>query len=467
MMNMLLRRKCCCATLPVKQWTASVCTSGSCVFTCAGAVATCIPTITFCDSYRQTIGLPDALDPTKCYIMVLGGCLYVVNGFTYVSSCNDTPTSTRNIGTLYGVYDKPTGNCDTLCPDIQNLGYYFGPDTWTGGINCGTNITLTYAWTNAYCKGTVDDPCNPVYPDACVKKVGTITSQWNLGEFPISFYGVPTQCTPDQAPCTDCTTYNPVTAPSSMNYSNQIAAPNNCNLLFPTDPCGSNPSCTVTGAFSCTIQQIAPEYRTYSFAFSITRSCTYPFGDGSGWVQDGFGNVWNGGDRIQIDGCIFRLDGPGCKSSTLANKINSVLGQASQTGSATFSASGNNSWIGSACPTIPATTCSNCIDGPYSWDGPYYSNGNKTATWYAAPQYTYTFLSILQTYNSSFNRPGYGCQCTGSPYGSNAGQYMSTNFYDVFGPAIEYGVSLSGTSFSMIDVPGASNAPCCPPPSMS
>jgi hypothetical protein len=252
-----------------------------------------------------------------------------------------------------------------------------------------------------------------------------------------------------------------------MNYSNQIAAPNNCNLVFPTDPCGFTPSCTVRGELSCTIQQIAPEYRTYSFAFSITRSCAYPVGDGTGWVGDGFGNAWSGGDRIQVDGCIFRLDGPGCKSSTLANKINSVLGQASQTGSTTFAASGNNTWIGSACPTIPTTTCSNCIDGPYLWDGPYYSSGGTIATWYAAPQYTYTFLSNLQTYNYSFNRPSYGCQCTGSYSGNNFGQYMSTNFYDSFGPAIEYGVSLSGTSFSMTDVPGASNPACCPPPSMS
>jgi len=468
MMNMLVRKKCCCAG-KVKQWTANVCTvSGSCVFTCAGAVATCIPVITFCDSYRETIGLPEALDPLKCYIMSLGGCLYVVGDFTFVSSCDETPTSTRNIGTLEGIYDKPVGQgCDTLCPDIQNVGYNFGPDEWIGGIACGSDITLTYVWTDAFCKGGIDDPCNPEFPDPCVKKIGTITTQWNLGQFPSTFFGVPTQCTPDQAPCTDCVTFNPVSAPLSMRYNNQIAAPNNCNLLFPTDPCGPNPSCSVRGTFSCSIQQIAPENRTSSFAFSITRSCTYPFGDGTGWAQDGAGNAWNGGNTLQIDGCIFRLEGPGCKSSTLASKINDVLGQASQDGSTTFAAVGNNSWIGSACPTIPPTTCSNCIDGPYLWDGPFYSSGGLIATWFAAPQFTYTFLSSLSTSNLSFNDPVNGCRCTGGAFGNTGGAYMSTNFFDGTGPAIEYAVSLSGNSFSMIDELGASNPPCCPAPNMS
>jgi len=460
MMNLLVRRKCCCAGAPVKQWTASVCTSGSCVRTCAGSIATCIPTITFCDSYRQTIGLPDALDPTKCYIMVLGGCLYVVNDFTYVSTCDSTPTSTRNIGTLYGTYDKPVGlGCDTLCASLQSI-HTYGPEVWIGGIACGTDIVLTYPWTNARCSNVGGEECSATPFDPCPKTVGTIATTHNLGSFPVGFAWPPTQCSPEIANCVDCIYQNSNPQSNSWYFNEQISS-NYCGSSNPFGICVT-PSCSLSEQFNSSIQSTDPSLWTYSVGFSITRSCAYPFGDGTGWVSGGPDSNY-----ITIDNCLFGLN-TGCRSSTLATKINDVLGQASQVGSTTFTATGTNAWIGQACNAIPGADCDSCLSSPYSWSGPYYTNSGRTATWYAAPILTYIFNSTLSARNFSRNGSD-GCGCTGSDFGGIIGYYVSTNQTSgiISGPVIEYGSSLTGASFAMTDDPGASNPPCCPAPTMS
>lgn len=458
MMNMLLRRKCCCATLPVKQWTATACTANSCVQTCAGGLATCITTITFCDAYRKTIGLPDALDPTKCYIMVLGGCLYVVNNFTYVASCSDTPTSTRNIGTFYGVYDKPVGlGCDTLCPSLQSI-HTYGPETWIGGIACGTDIVLTYAWTNARCSNAGGEECSATPFDPCPKTVGSISTTHNLGSFPVGFAWSPTACSPDIANCVDCIYQNSNPQSNVWFFNDQIAS-NYCGTL--SNSCDA-PSCSVSEYFVGNIAYTDPTLWTYSVGFEITRSCVYPIGDGTGWVAGGPDTNY-----ITIDNCLFGLD-TGCRSSVLATKINDVLGQASQVGSTTFDAKGTNAWIGQACRVLSGSKCDSCLSNPYAWDGPYYSNSGRTATWYAAPILTYIFNSYLIGRNFSYNFPE-GCGCTGSSYGGIAGSYVSTNQASgiISGPMIQYGTPLTGASFAMTDDPGASNPPCCPAPSMT
>lgn len=479
MINTVLRRKCCC-TPKVKEWTATVC-SNSCVVTCSGTGSTCIPTITFCDSYRQSIGLPDALDPRYCYIMILGGCLYTVNEPTYVVSCDATPTSTRNIGSLYGVFDQPEdGGCDVICTEIKDSDYLVGPDTWTGGFACGANITLTYEWPDAYCRretfpGTVNGSCTPTCVDPCVKKIGTIVSSWDLGQFPDKWFSEPVQCSSLPGYCVNCGGYNPLgyTFWQGRLQNHQISS-NYCPNLK-QDVCNT-PACEVFDDFSCSVSPVPTQYRTYTQAFTITRSCVYPYGDGTGWIDLGPGT-----NIIGIDGCVFRIQAPGCRASTLASAINNALGQAAQVGTTTFVSTGTNAWIGQACIS-QSCVGSSCLGSggsftnPYLWDGPYYSNSGRTATWYAAPWLTYVMSSSLTSTSFVYNDSEQGCICgpgDGNPYcsgttpGSTFGNYVSSNLVTPPGKLIEYGVSFAGSDFTMVDDPSVSNQPCCPPPSIA
>lgn len=477
MMGAVIRRQCCC-TPKVKQWTASLC-SNSCIVTCSGTGSLCIPEITFCDSYRESIGLPDALDSEKCYIMILGGCLFVVNDFTYVASCNPTPTSTRNIGTLYGVFDKPeSGDCDQICTDIKDDAYLVGPDVWTGGFACGTNLTLTYQWPDAYCRRetfTTNGSCSPICVDPCVKKIGTIVSAWSLGQFADQWYSQPVPCSLLTPSCTNCGGYLPSGYPFGAGRKQNHQIGSNFCPNVPANNCNS-PACNVNDDFNCYVQPVATEYRTYVEALTITRSCVYPIGDGTGWIDEGPGS-----DTLGIDSCVFRNLYPGCKASTLATAINSALGQASQVGSTTFVATGTNAWIGSACilQSCIGTACIN-ISGqggnPYLWDGPYYSNSGKTATWYAAPWLTYVMTSGLTSTSFIRNFSDSGCSCGGGDgsidcfgiqTGSTSGIYQSNNAATLSGPFIEYGVSFSASTFTMVDNPIGNNQPCCPPPTIS
>ena len=471
MMSMVLPRTCCCGP-KVRQWTASLC-SNACVVTCSGTGAICIPEITFCDSYRESIGLPKALDTEKCYIMILGGCLFVVNDPTYVSSCNDTPTSTRNIGILYGVFDQPEdGGCDEICTGIKDDDFLVGPDVWTGGFACGTPLTLTYQWPDAYCRDetfTTNGSCSPICIDPCVKKIGTIVSAWSLGQFPDQWYSNPVQCSLTSIACTSCGGYLPSGYPfgSGRPQNHQIGS-----NLCPNIPLCTLAACNVNDSFTCFVQPVASEFRVYEQALTITRSCVYPIGDGTGWIDLGPGS-----NVLGIDTCVFRNLEPGCKASTLATAINNALGQASQVGSTTFVAVGTDAWIGNACVYPACAVSSACLpSSPYLWDGPYYSNSGKTATWYAAPWLTYQMASNLVSSSFIRNFSDSGCSCGGGDgsidcfgiqYQSTDGYYVSNNYPDNSGPVIEYGVTFNAATFTMIDNPIISNQPCCPPPGIS
>ena len=77
------------------------------------------------------------------------------------------------------------------------------------------------------------------------------------------------------------------------------------------------------------------------------------------------------------------------------------------------------------------------------------------------------------SYARNFSESGCGCgsgdgvgNCSGYQFGSTYGTYQSMNL-DLNGPFIEYGVTFTGSTFTMVDSPLVSNQPCCPPPTIS
>lgn len=459
-MSLILSYKCCCDNTLVKVWSAAKCsTSAPCTYDCIGEIGTCAGGITFCDEYRDSIGLPKALDPDYCYFMVAGGCYYLVSGFTFEASCSSTPTLTHNIGSFDSVVLKdPLLGCEDLCPNLLDSIKYWGPEIWTGGFTCNSTLTVAFSLTGVYATG-----CSPF--DSCSVSIGSFSSAWHIGTWP-TFIREVTECQPDQFTCEECLYTGPQPDPGQLysSISDQLGgSTNQCNPDSGVDdPCftlsPTGPKATGFISLAANLYGASQDDLIYTVGFTITRSCAYTLGDGTGWVSFGDGMY------VTIDNCVF-AGIIGGTSEALATKINDVLGSSTDPGATTFVATGSsNAWIGQACVNLDFTSCPACLFDVTSWDGPTYSNGNKTATFYVAYKYKVGLQVSLSAFNY-FGEADAGCYCTGSPFGQIFSAFISDPDSD---PTFEKISVISGSDFTMIKDPGYSDDfPCVTVPTVT
>lgn len=447
--------KCCCGGTD-KIWSASRCTETGCMNDpCEECTPECPPFLTFCDAYRNSIGLPPALDSAKCYIVSLGGCLYVVTGFTG-GICSSTPTLTHNSASFYGIYPAPTppGTCLGFCSTLSGS-HLVEFEPFDGGIPCGTTFSVTANWSGVYCNGEcASDPGAPI--NQCTRELGTLTFDWRLDAWPGVLVSSITKCDEASRQCATCVEIDPSgTLPTQYNASQQIVD-NYCNDLDPTpDPCESisipfGPACTVYATLSLlTVYPPSPPAAT--IALTITRSC----GCGTGsWI---YGTPDSG---IYIEGCLFYPDSCGTTATAFAEKINAVLGKRSDACLATYSANGTCAHVGAAQISCPTDACNGQINpGPYAWTGPFFSSGYCTATYYAQPVLAYKLSLTIATNNFTFFRTENNrCECTGSALGGLTAIYESNEV------GIECKETVSTSDFTLTKISGPT---CCTVPTIA
>jgi hypothetical protein len=445
--------KCCCGGTD-KIWSAARCAETSCQNDpCTACSPTCPATVTFCDAYRASIGLPPALDPGFCYLVALGGCLYVVTGFT-VGACSPVPTLTHNSASLYGIFPAPPkGTCLDFCGSIEGVhNVEFEP--FDGGMPCGTPITVTANWGGVYCTGDCDPP-----PNRCIKELGNLMFEWKLDSWPSIAVSLQTKCDTVSRQCAECVEVDPAgSLPAQYNANDQISD-NYCNELNPTaDPCDDpsiafGPGCTAYATLTVSIVSASSPPAAFP-ALTITRSCDCGLG---GWVSGSpdFGLV--------IEGCSFVPDPCGTTVEAFAAKINAVLGNKSAACLASYTATtGDCAHIGYGQLECPATACSGSLDitggPPYVWTGPVYSNGYCTATYYAQPVLAYKLTLTVQTFNFTRLDPDQVCRCTGSQQGGMFAQYESNEVL------IECQQTVSPSMFTLTQISGPA---CATPPTVA
>ena len=446
-----LHRAACCCGGTDKIWSASRCSTNGCQNDpCTECTPSCPATVTFCDAYRATIGLPPALDPTKCYIVSLGGCLFVVTGFT-VGACSPTPTLTHNSASFYGIYAAPTPpqTCLGLCsPLVGSHLVEFVP--FDGGIPCGTDFTVTVDLNGVYCNGEcADDPPGAPF-NICTRELGTKTFQWSLDAWPSILVSYQTKCDTAARQCAECVEVDPSGTLPNTYVANDQVVDNYCNDLSPVpDPCEDllipfGPACTLYG--NLTLDIVFPASPPAAVpALTITRSCDCGTG---GWIS---GSPDSG---LYIEGCYFYPDPCGTTAEAFAEKINAVLGKQSATCLATYSATGTCAHIGIAQHVCPPESCDGQLTtsiGPYSWSGPFYSSGYCTATYYAQPIMAYKLTFAISALNFTFfNTDNNQCQCTGSNLGGFTAVFESNEI------PIECEVPMAATDFTLTKVSGPS-----------
>lgn len=450
-----MQAKCCCGGAEDKIWSASKCSTTSCQNDpCTSCTPTCPDTVTFCDAHRETIGMPPPpLDEGLCYLVALGGCLYVVTGYT-TGSCSPTPTLTHNSVAFYGTAVKPPppSTCLGLCGAIAGM-HKVPFEAFTGGLSCKSIFVATANWSEVCCTGCCDEVVSP--NDQCVRQLGGMQFEWKMGVWPSGLRSVPTKCDPDLRDCVQCVEIDPTGVTSSTYDASDQVVDNWCNGSDPTaNPC-NDPSINSFGA-SCRVYATAqlsviaatsPPAAVASL--TITRSCDCGSG---GWIS-------GSPSSLVIEGCTFYADDCGTTAAALAAKINAVLGAPSAECLATYSASGTDAMIGAACLKCPAETCSECMGETYAWTGPYYTNGGCTATYYAQPVTAYQLTLTVLTNNFSFYNQNVGdCRCTGSSLGGFSAVYQSNEIL------IENGVAVSPSEFTLTQISGPS---CCTEPVIS
>lgn len=446
--------KCCCEGASDIIWQGARCSLTSCQSQpCGDCNQTCPAGITFCDKYRAQMGFPGAIAPGTCWIVVLGGCKYVVTGFT-LGTCNPTPTPTHNSVSPLGVYAGT--NCQSICSSIGGT-YETEFVPFTGGMACGTSLTATFGWFGFWCNGSCDPPFGN--DGQCIKQLSSFSLSFELSAWPNGITSQFTKCDQEPRKCSNCSEINPgATGGATFNASDQI--PNNyCNDTDPTpNPCNDSSlpygsSCNVIGSLSLNAIY-NPNPPAAKLALTITRSC----GCNTNWIA---GDVLNG---LQIDGCLFVPHPCGTDNNALAQKINEVLGGLATPCSASYTATaGECAHIGLGRQICPTNDCNGPLTDvvePYVWLGPYMSSDNCTAEFYAYPQLAYqvscgVFGSNFSRFN---NNVGY-CQCTGSPFGQWAVNYET----DVV--PIECNSTVSPGMMTFQSNPLA--PPCCPPPVLS
>jgi hypothetical protein len=382
-----------------------------------------------------------------------------VSGFTFAASCSSTPTLTHNIGSLDSVVPKnPVTGCDDYCPNVLDATKYWGPEIWTGGFTCNSTLNVAFSLTGVYATG-----CSPF--DSCSVSIGSFSAAWHIGVWP-TFIREVTECQPNQFDCEECVYNGKQPDPGQLysSISDQLGGSTNqcnpdsgvddpCFTLSPTGP-------KVTGFISlaANLYGALEEELIYTVGFTITRSCAYTVGDGTGWV------TFSDGMYVTVDTCVF-VGIVGGSSQALATKINEVLGSSTDPGATTFVAVGSsNAWIGQACVNLDFTSCPACLFDVTIWSGPTYSNGNKTATFYVAYKYKVGLQVSLSAFNY-FGEADVGCYCTGSPFGQIFSAFISDPDSD---PIFEKVSVISGSDFTMIKDPAYSDDfPCVTIPTIS
>jgi len=446
-----LHRAACCCGGTDKIWSASRCTSEGCMNDpCTECEPSCPTTVTFCDAYRDSIGLPPALDAAKCYIVSLGGCLYVVTGFTS-GACSPTPTLTHNSVSFYGIYTAPTPplSCLDLCAPLVGT-HLVEFVAFDGGVPCGTQFNVTVDMNGVYCNGECagDPPGSPFNP--CTREIQTKTFEWSLDSWPTILVSSQTKCDTASRQCADCVEIDPAGTLPNTYVANEQVIDNYCNDLSPVpDPCEDpsipfGPACTLNANLALDIVFPA-EPPAAVVALTITRSCDCGTG---GWIS---GSPDSG---LYIEGCYFYPDTCGTTAQAFAEKINSVLGKQSATCLATYSATGTCAPIGIAHQVCPAEICNGQLTTsipPYSWTGPFYSAGYCTATYYAQPIMAYKLVLTISAYNFTFfNVDNDQCQCTGSALGGFVAIFESNEI------PVECNVPVTATDFTLTKVSGPS-----------
>jgi prepilin-type N-terminal cleavage/methylation domain-containing protein len=267
--------------------------------------------------------------------------------------------------------------------------------------------------------------------------------------------------TPNQFDCEECvfTGLQPDPGQLFSKINDQLGGSTNqcdpgsgvddpCFTLTKTGP-------KVTGFISLAANLYGTDDLIFTTGFTITRSCASTVGDGTGWVTFGDGML------VTVDNCNF-VGIVGGSSQALATKINEVLGSSTDPGATTFVAVGSSSaWIGQACVNLDFGNCPACLFDVTTWDGPTYSNGNKTATFFFAYKYRVGLQVSLAAFNF-FGEADVGCFCTGSPFGQIFSAFISDPDSD---PLFEQGTIISGSDFTMIKDPAFSDDfPCVTPP---
>ena len=443
----------------------------------------CPGPITFCDSYRELMGMPGVLEPDKCYFWQYGGCRYLVAGSQMVA-CDPTPGPTHNVGTYGGYKDRaPEDNdCGAACLDGPDT--YFVPcDSWVPACKCGDRKTITFDAGGNKCCGCDCDPDGPVYP--CSKFLPSATLEFVLQSFPSGWTMQGTTCTAVPQDCVECKfiANNP---PVGLVRFNALVGGNYCDDNCPhSDPCltDPNPFCPGEGGYgiSCGVSGTGIIYldtmpftpaveATFELGFQITRSCD-PLYDVnvSPWVQ---GGPYVGSPGLAVSDCFgepgcepcefFARQVPGTSARKFASTINRLLSDGA-TDCVTYVAWGRqDAWIGGSAACIlenpesddpdpmvsclpSQNACHSCVPEPHVWIGPFFTNGGRTASWYFRPQYwwraqaSYGGLNFSR-YSSEYQR----CRCTGSNSGGIGGDWITQWIDPPVAPAFKYGGDCPG-----------------------
>jgi hypothetical protein len=389
--------------------------------------------------------------------MIAGGCYYLVSGFTFAASCSSTSTLTHNIGSLDSIVAKdPALPCTNLCPNLIDTNHYWGPEVWVGGFTCTSTLNVAFSLTGVFATG-----CTAF--DTCSVSIGSFSSAWHIGAWP-TFIREVTECQPNQFDCEECvfTGLQPDPGQLFSSISDQLGgSTNQCDPGSGIDdPCFtlSKTGPKVTGFISLAANLYGTDDLIFTTGFTITRSCASTVGDGTGWV------TFSDGMLVTVDNCTF-VGIVGGSSQALATKINEVLGSSTDPGATTFVAVGSSSaWIGQACVNLDFVKCPACLFDVTTWDGPTYSNGNKTATFFFAYKYRVGLQVSLAAFNF-FGEADVGCFCTGSPFGQIFSAFISDPDSD---PLFEQGNIISGSDFTMIKDPAFSDDfPCVTVPTVT
>jgi len=333
---------------------------------------------------------------------------------------------------------------------------YWGPEVWVGGFTCASTLNVAFSLTGVFATG-----CTAF--DSCSVSIGSFSAAWHIGVWP-TFIREVTECQPNQFDCEECvfTGLQPDPGQLFSSISDQLGGSTNqcdpgsgvddpCFTLTKTGP-------KVTGFISLAANLYGTDDLIFTTGFTITRSCASTAGDGTGWVTFGDGML------VTVDNCTF-VGIVGGSSQALATKINEVLGSSTDPGATTFVATGSSSaWIGQACVNLDFGNCPACLFDVTTWDGPTYSNGNMTATFFFAYKYRVGLQVSLAAFNY-FGEADTGCFCTGQPFGQIFSAFISDPDSD---PLFEQGTIISGSDFTMIKDPAFSDDfPCVTPPTVT
>lgn len=439
-------KNCCCAEQggggpgsPTGRYELTLCNSIDCIAPCS-AGQSCPPCAAFNLAAFDDVtgselyGLPPAatIDIANwCYTFRIGRCFYTISNFypcTGGSGCNrvDPPAGLSYVGRF-------PRDPVTLCPCLEEYWpelYEVGPDTWSGGIPCGTGATVAFDWPDLYCNGACGSSA-----DQCVKPVGSINGYFRLDGFPTAMNADTSQCDPAQRECASCISLGAGVSELTYQAHDQISG-NQCDGRYQqANPCADlnaqgSRACSATVRFELLLQGTATI--NYRPAITITRSCAHP-STPFGWTDLTIDQMTLD-YLLRVDGCTLRIK-TCARTTSIVGKLQALLQTADDDDChAKFQISGKHGYLGPACVQ---GDCVGTIE-PYLWFGTYSPDG-LTATYYAGAQWEYTGDVQAAVGNFTFfNSNVQDCRCTGSQSGGASGQWSSGS-----GPLLELDIPVT------------------------